>query len=128
MKLRTTAYPEIGQSVTFLKENINERAVEEGSGVILSICLDANKRLMAHVLVDNTEKPDGNSEKINVDVQLLNPTPEKKQAFQSAVEDVKSIVDEGNGKIQELVEEYNRRTQERYDEVLGRAVKIEGLN
>lgn len=115
-----TNYPIIGTKVTYIRQNQLGEA-ERGSGTVLGIGLDANKRITAHLELDNDKK-----DKVNVDTACLNPSEDFIQDFAIAIKKIEVITKEGNSKVQELVELYNKQVEKCYDNVLGKPVVFDG--
>lgn len=116
--MKTATYPEIGQSVTYVRQNLDrgaENQMLEGEGVVKAIHLDAAKRLCAHVQAEGQPG-------VNVDIRLLNPSDEVKAKFLTVVNKVRDLENEGNGKVQEIVAEYNAKVDAEFNSVLGEPV------
>ena len=124
--MRKQEYPAIGSKVSFIRQDHNLNVVA-GTGMILAICMDAEKRLCAHIQPDNMI-PDADAErpaKINVDLACLNPSPEFVELFNKRSEEVKALTAEGNGKARDIVAEYNQRIDAIKNDLLGSAIELE---
>jgi len=118
--MKTATYPEIGQTVSFIRQNPDrgaENQMLEGDGMIQAVLLDASKRLVAHIVQDGQPA-------VNVDLRLLNPSEETKAAFVEMVGKVKALENEGNGKVQEIVAEYNGKVEAELNVVLGETLSV----
>ncbi len=113
-----TLYPTIGSKVNYIRQAATG-VPEQGAGIILGLALDAHKRLIAHI--------DTGVEKINVNFANLNPDEQKSQEFSACMDKVKQISDEGNAKVREIVEEYNKLVDVEYNTFFGEAVVFEEL-
>ncbi len=122
--MKTTSYPALGQSVSFIRQNLNdkENPISQGVGTIVALSLDVHKRQVVTIL---TTKATGEPDKVNVDINALNPSEEFVAKFKSTLEAVAAFQSEGNGKAQEIVAEYNQRIQEAYSAVLGAPIEID---
>lgn len=121
----TTSYPSIGQKVSYVRQGADGQPVD-GQGHIHSIVLDPMKRLMAHVESETeTDAQSGQKLKMNIHLPCLNPSDEFKAAFKAMLEGVKATGDEGNGKVVEIVAEYNQRVDGLQKAVLGDFVIFE---
>lgn len=118
--MKTETYPKIGQRVDYVRQT-SDGGVQTGTARILALTIDPNKRLMAHL---DTEKAEG-SEKFNVHVTCLNPSAEFIDQFTKVMNDVTALSTEGNGKVSEVVAEYNQRVDVLQAEVLGEAISFE---
>lgn len=116
-------YPVIGTKVKFCRQNVQTHEVETGSGTVLAICMDQNKRLVAHIQPDfpeGTEQPS----KFNVDLNCLNPTDEFIQKFTDVTAEIKRLTDEGNEKVKQIVADYEGIISGKYTEILGSPVEF----
>lgn len=115
--MKTAEYPQIGQVLPFIRHlnGVNQK----GTGIILAIALDPNKRPIVHMEVNAEGDGLKLGEKINVDLKALEPTPEYEAAFIAAHKAIADIAEEGNGKVRELVTGYNQRVEEALSGVLG---------
>lgn len=110
----TATYPRIGQTVNYVRQ-ANGGGIETGSGRVLAICLGEDKRLMLHL--DN-EAPEG-SQKFNVDLNCVNPTPDFIDRFTVACDTVAKISKRGNDIVAETVKEFNLQVEAEYVGILG---------
>ncbi len=118
-------YPSIGSTVKYVRQN-QLGAAETGSGIVLGITLDANNRPMAHIEIP-IKLPTGQNEKINVDIACLNPMDGFVEQFAVAMKEIQKLSEEGNGKVQEIVSEYNKRVEDLFTIVLGVPVVLDEL-
>jgi hypothetical protein len=110
-----TLYPTIGTVVNFVRTNTLE-APEVGKGTVFGFGLDPNKRIMAHIELLGT------TERVNVDLNCLEPTEEFIAAYAQTIKEIKSLSNEGNEKVKVLVEDYNKRVDNLYSKVLGEPI------
>lgn len=118
----TASYPRIGSKVNYVRQGENGQMVE-GNGTVLAVVLDPAKRLMVHLETD--ELVDGQKSRRNVHANCLFPSDDFKASFKGSLDAIRSMGDEGNGKAQEIVTEYNKRVDAAYDVILGVAVKFD---
>lgn len=126
--MRQELYPCLGTVVNYVRQN-NAGEIEQGSGRILAVCLDASKRTMVHLDTETSITDlQGNvipNPKFNVDILCLNPTPEFVKKFTEATQAVQAISGKGNKLVQEVVEDYNGRVELLYDGILGAPIEFE---
>lgn len=118
--MKTATYPAIGQKVEYVRQGADGE-IETGKARILALTLDPDKRLVAHL---DKEAMEG-SEKFNVDVGCLNPSNGFIERFTAATKMVLELSGEGNGKVQEIVAEYNEKVNQAYTGVLGKPLIFE---
>lgn len=121
--MKTATYPEIGVRFNFVRQGVGSGMVE-GSGIVQGIILDPSKRLMVHLETDEVNEQ-GQKIRRNVHVTCLDPSDDFKAKFKAALEAVEAIGEEGNGKVKEIVAEYNQRVDEANAPVLGDPVVFE---
>ena len=110
-------YPKLGEAVTFARAT-EKGEVFTGSGTVQAIFIgNPDRRAMVQV------KEGGNA--WNVDAAMINYTPEKLEEYRAAVAEVQSLTDEGNGKVREIIEDYNQRVAAVYVRVLGELIDSE---
>lgn len=126
--MKTSTYPTIGQKLSFIRQNLNnkENPIHQGVGIVCALSMDTHKRLVATMLTMK-DNGSGESEKVNVDLQCLNPSEEFVANFAATTQAVQNLQSEGNGKAAEVVAEYNQLIQSAYSGVLGEPVEVEAL-
>lgn len=121
--MQLASYPKIGTRAKYIRVNPQTKEFEEGSSLILAICLDPQKRIMAHM--QGIPLPDGNTGNFNVDLNCLEPSDDFKAKFKAVKDRVEATSQEGNGKIAALVAEYNQAVENAYTSVLGEPVEFD---
>lgn len=110
----------IGQTVNYYRNLADTQTGEnnyvEGRGVIISAFLNADKRPMVGI-------EDGDK-RINVDVAMINPSDEAKQAYRDMCEMVDKLVKEHDEKAAEMQKDYNRMIEAAYEAVLGAEIVL----
>ncbi len=115
-------YPAIGTTVKYVRQNASGSA-ETGSGVILGMALDVNRRLTVHIELPLVRE-DGSKERVNIDRLGLNPSLEFVSLYAATIKEIKAVSDEGNGKAKEVVADYNKRVDDLYAKILGEPIVI----
>lgn len=126
--MKTATYPQIGAQVQYVRQNAAGETVR-GTAMVLAVCLDHGRRLMAHVVGDVVQ-PDGSvaEQKFNVDISCLNPSDDFVKRFSETTMAVRELSAEGNRLAQEIVAQYNEKVEELYSGLLGVPVEIERVN
>tara|TARA_R110000782_G_scaffold266688_1_gene361415 strand:- start:102 stop:491 length:390 start_codon:yes stop_codon:yes gene_type:complete len=117
MTIALTPYPSFGSKVTFIRQGPNQET-ETGAGIVLGVHLDALKRIMVHIQLD------GKEEKINADINCINPTPEFIEKYNKTINLVKEISERGNKEIETIVSRFNAKVEDLLDGILGKPVDI----
>lgn len=108
-------YPPIGTFVKYIRADA-EGKIHQGEGQVRAIFLNPDRRQMVQVA-------DG-SNVWNVDLAVLNPTPETVKAYEELIVEVRVLTDEGNELVKKTVEEYNAKVEAAYLRVLGSPVDL----
>lgn len=121
--MKTATYPALGSKVSYVRYN-EKQELDQGEAFVIAISLNHDKRIMTLL----TKEP-GNHQapKFNVDINLLNPSAEAVEKFVTNTNTIKALSEEGNGKVKELVAEYNQKVDAQYAEILSVPVSFEGL-
>lgn len=122
--MKTATYPELGSKVRYCRQNLADKSVEVGSGRVLGLGMDINKRLNAFIEPEYPEGTDKPS-KFNVPLASLEPSDEYIERFKKAVEEIDALAVEGNGKAQAIVSEWNDKVSAVYETILGAPVEFE---
>lgn len=61
----------------------------------------------------------------NIDLAMINPTPEKVAEYSSAIMEIKALEDRGNGLVKETIASFNAKVDEVYVRVLGDFIDME---
>lgn len=61
----------------------------------------------------------------NIDLAMINPTPEKVAEYSSAIMEIKELEDRGNGLVKETIASFNAKVDEVYVRVLGDFIDME---
>ena len=116
--MNTQDYFRIGSEVKYLRHDA-ELEVHEERGVIRSIMMDADNRLMIQVLQDgDKEKPR------NVHYATINYDQSMIKNYKDVLQDIRSIADEGTEIQMETVKLYNGKVQEITNVVFGEPVAL----
>jgi tripartite-type tricarboxylate transporter receptor subunit TctC len=128
--MKMSSYPTIGQKVRYVRQDPTTGKSVTGEGQIRSIAVDPDKKLVAF-LEGDVERPNEKGElvttkeKFLVYVSCLNPSEEFIDKFTAGMNKVLEIAQEGNGKSQEIVAEYNQKVDQVKNEFLGQSVVFE---
>lgn len=110
-------YPHIGSVVTYARAD-EKGEVHVGQGMVMAIFVgQPDRKLMVQV------KEAGAA--YNVDLAMIDHTPEELETYRAAVAEVQKLTDEGNAKVREIVAEFNAKVEEVYIRVLGEPVNVE---
>lgn len=113
---------QIGDKVKFIRHTLDN--IEEGSGRIKAITLDADSRRIVHILND-VPNEDGSEHVFNTFMPCVNPTGEFKVEFREMVKRVDALVLEVNGEIKKLTDGANAEIGALHSELLGVPVKFD---
>lgn len=109
-------YPELGSTVHYARAD-QAGAVHQGAGKVQAIFVHADRRPMVQVRDGDTAW--------NIDLAMINPTPEKVAEYSSAIMEIKELEDRGNGLVKETIASFNAKVDEVYVRVLGDFIDME---
>lgn len=112
-------YPPLGTKVTYVRQD-PQGQVLQGEAVVLAICLDQEKRVMAHI----KHNAEGEGFAFNVDLNCLNPSEEFVEKFKDVTNRVRLLQGAANEEIQAKVADGNRRIADEYSTILGHPVNF----
>lgn len=111
-------YPVIGQKHTYLRAD-QDGTIHEGRGTVVSIFLSPECRTMVQV-------HDG-ANVFNVDLGVLDYTPDERAAYSAMIADVQRLSAEGNAKARAIVDEYNGKVAALYSSFFGEPTDMSEL-
>ena len=121
-----TLYPQMGSTIKYIRQNVNSE-IETGSGVVVGLALDPNKRLIVHI-----EKPlitpGAPADRINVDLLGLNPTRDYIELYTNKMKEIKTLSNEGNDKMKRIMDQYNGLVEDLYSTILGQPIEFVTAN
>jgi len=110
-------YPMLNEAVTYARAD-EKGEVHTGSGKVQAIFIgNPDKKLLVQV-------KDGDSA-WNVDLAMVNYTPEKLEEYRAAVSEVQALTDEGNEIVRKTIDEFNAKVAAVYVRVLGETFDAE---
>lgn len=112
----TKEYPKIGQSVAYARAD-EKGQVHQGKGKVSAIFVGVDKRLMVQVR-------DGENA-WNVDLAMIDPSPDQVDRYSAAIVEVQRLTDEGNAKVKATVDAFNADVEAVYKSVLGDFVDMD---
>ena len=110
-------YPELGETINFIRTDVEKQKAVEGSGMVQAILLDPSNRRMVQVKCDDGKV-------WNIDLFAVNPSATKIRIYKKMVDDINTITKEGNEAVQRAVTEYTKKVDDIYNAVLGEAVEL----
>ena len=109
-------YPELGSVVSYARAD-EAGAIHTGSGKVQAIFVHADRRAMVQVR-------DGDSA-WNIDLAMINATPEKVAEYSAAIVEIKDLENRGNALVRDTVASFNDKVDAVYQRVLGDFIEME---
>ena len=112
-------YPRLGSKIEYIRPTV-EGEIISGVGMVKTIYLSDDKRPMVQV-------KDGENA-WNIDLFCINPTDEETEQYGAMIAEVRRVSEEGNKKISILAAEYGEMVSNRYVDLFGEAIDLEGFD
>lgn len=128
--MKTATYPQIGTRAKFVRLNPTTMLPERGEGLIVGFGLNEKQQVMTFI-VASLASPDPAmngaivEQRVNIDLACLDPSDEYVAKFGEITAQIKATGDEGNGKVTNIVQEYNQRVDALYQSILGAPIEFE---
>lgn len=123
-------YPKIGETIKFVRHDVERDEIVQGEGVVQAIVLDPDKRVVVHVRAEQGEVDGDEAQTLDgfvyytIEFACINPNEKMVEAFTKMVRDVKLMSEQANEKIQAIVEEDNAKIDAIRSKVLGDKLEI----
>lgn len=124
--MKLASYPQIGTKVRYIRQIPPKGDIEIGEAIIEAICLDMEKRLMAHLAKPNKEA-DQPYERFNVDLSCLEPSEHFVEKFKKMADTIIKMSMVANAEAKAVVDEANQAIDNQRSHILGRPIEFESL-
>jgi hypothetical protein len=121
-------YPLLGTVVKYVRQKHDKQKieVEVGEGVVVGINLDHRNRVVVFLELDQINPNTGKKDRINVDFACLNPSNEFIEDYTEQIKAIEELAEEGNAKVHKIVNIYNNKTEDIWNNLIGQPVVVAG--
>ena len=121
-------YPLLGTVVKYVRQKHDKQKidVEVGEGVVVGINLDHRNRIVVFLELDQINQNTGKKDRINVEFACLNPSEQFIKDYTEEIKIIDTLAEEGNAKVQKIVNIYNNKTEDIWNNLIGQPVVVAG--